>query len=329
MILSFAGQAFVFRDVVDMRRGVDGRTHGVSRRDRPFARQANRTRQRVAHCVIFSRRSWRRCQRGKAYKRLICMHAIATIDIESLPRDVDALLEVIAGQRRQFSAVIDSLRMQVEKMKRMTFGSRSERLARAKYRCTKDGVTSIVVAEAQPSPLRKSNASAGMLAQVLVSKYCDGIPLARQEKIFARHGVELARTTLDDWTLMSAEKLAVLMPVLKAHMLGATVLFADDTTLELERIPPDVRHGTGGALPVLGACAKALLRGGIATRFLATGERSLVVHPRHLPYRGRAQRRHARPATCRQEGTQRSAAAAVLRLAVPSPTEPAATFPLG
>lgn len=248
----------------------------------------------------------------------MCMHAIATIDIGSLPRDVDALLEVIAEQRRQFSAVIDSLRMQVEKMKRMTFGSRSERLsgqallftedlpipptppklptttvaaherrrrgrpalpghlprirkeydltdeqkaqfdrialigevvsstldvipqkvfvidhARAKYRCTKDGVTSIVVADAQPSPLRKSNASAGMLAHVLVSKYCDGIPLARQEKIFARHGVELARTTLDDWTLMSAEKLAVLMPVLKAHMLGATVLFADDTTLKL------------------------------------------------------------------------------------------------
>jgi Transposase and inactivated derivatives len=246
------------------------------------------------------------------------MHAIAALDIESLPRDVDALLDVIAEQRKQFSAVIESLHAQLAKLKQMTFGSRSERFAgqallftedlpippappklptttvaaherkrrgrpalpahlprvrkeydltneqkagfdrialigevvsstldvipqkvfvidhaRAKYRCTKDGITSIVVADAQPSPLPKSNASAGMLAHVLVSKYCDGIPLARQEKIFARHGVDLARTTLDDWVLASAEKLSVLMPAFKAHVLGAPGMFADDTTLKL------------------------------------------------------------------------------------------------
>jgi len=90
-----------------------------------------------------------------------------------------------------------------------------------------------VVAEAQPSPIAKSNASAGLLAQVLVSKYADGLPLNRQERIFARHGIALSRTTLCDWTLGSTEKLAVLMSPLKAHILGAPVLFADDTTLKL------------------------------------------------------------------------------------------------
>src|SRR5208282_1362508 len=42
---------------------------------------------------------------------------------------------------------------------------------RAKYRAMKDGAISLVVAEAQPSPIPKSNASAGLLAHVLVSKY--------------------------------------------------------------------------------------------------------------------------------------------------------------
>ena len=245
------------------------------------------------------------------------MHALARIDIDELPRDVDVLLEVIAEQRRQFGAVLESMRQQLAKMKQMAFGSRSERFAgqallftevlpippapkvpatpvaahervrrgrpalpadlphvrkeydlteeqkagfdsavrigevisstldvipqkvfvidhaRAKYRCTKEGVVFIVVADAQPSPLPKSNASAGMLAHVLVSKYADGLPLARQERIFARHGVTLPRTTLCDWTLGATEKLAVLMPSLKAHVLGAPMLFADDTTLKL------------------------------------------------------------------------------------------------
>src|SRR5208282_3861930 len=85
----------------------------------------------------------------------------------------------------------------------------------------------------QPSPIPKSNASAGLLSHVLVSKYADGLPLNRQERIFARHGIALSRTTLCDWVLASTEKLAVLMVLLKAHVLGAPVLFADDTVLKL------------------------------------------------------------------------------------------------
>ncbi len=105
--------------------------------------------------------------------------------------------------------------------------------ARGKFRCERDGETTIRVAHAEPSPLPKSNASAGMLAHVIVSKYGDGLPLNRQEKIFARHGVELSRATLCNWILGSTAKLAVLMPALKAHVLGAPVIFGDDTTIDL------------------------------------------------------------------------------------------------
>jgi transposase len=38
-----------------------------------------------------------------------------------------------------------------------------------------------------------------LLAHVLVSKYCDHLPLYRQSEIYAREGVELERSTLADW----------------------------------------------------------------------------------------------------------------------------------
>ena len=104
---------------------------------------------------------------------------------------------------------------------------------RAKYRCRRNGESTIRTAAAEPSPIAKSNASAGLLAQVLVAKYADGLPLNRQERIFRRHGVELARATLCDWILGSTELLAPLLEQLRRHVLGAPVIFADDTTVDL------------------------------------------------------------------------------------------------
>ena len=106
--------------------------------------------------------------------------------------------------------------------------------ARGKYRCEDAaGVATIRTAGADASPLAKSNAGASLLAQVLVAKYADHVPLNRQERIFARHGVRIARQTLCDWTLASTELLARLMVPLREHVLAAPVIFTDDTTLPL------------------------------------------------------------------------------------------------
>lgn len=48
-------------------------------------------------------------------------------------------------------------------------------------------------------PIDKSVAGAGLLAQIVVSKAQDHLPLYRQEKIFERHGFELSRATLNNW----------------------------------------------------------------------------------------------------------------------------------
>lgn len=109
---------------------------------------------------------------------------------------------------------------------------------RMKYRCEDAaGASTIRTASAQTSPLPKSNAGAGLLAHVMVSKYADHCPLARQERILARHGAHVSRQTLCDWTLGAAELLAPLMAPLKRHVLGSAVIFTDDTTLQMKAPP--------------------------------------------------------------------------------------------
>jgi transposase len=56
----------------------------------------------------------------------------------------------------------------------------------------------IVQAEAPSRPIERGVAGPGLLAHVLVSKYCDHLPLYRQSEIYAREGVELERSTLAD-----------------------------------------------------------------------------------------------------------------------------------
>lgn len=106
--------------------------------------------------------------------------------------------------------------------------------ARLKYRCEdSEGASTVRTATAYPSPLPRSNAGPGLLAHVLVSKYGDGLRLARQERIFTRHGAALSRKTLCDWVLAACELLGRLRAPLHQHILGAPVVFSDDTTLKL------------------------------------------------------------------------------------------------
>lgn len=81
---------------------------------------------------------------------------------------------------------------------------------------------------------------AAIAALLTVSKYADHNPLARIERVLARHDARVPRQTLCDWALGSAELLMPLMPVLKRYVLGSAVIFTDDTTLALK-----ARRGEG------------------------------------------------------------------------------------
>ena len=90
---------------------------------------------------------------------------------------------------------------------------------------------SIAQAPAPELPVRRGLAAAGMLAHVLVSKYCDHLPLYRQAEIYARNGVDLDRSTLADWVGQTAALVRPLVEAVGAHVMAAERVHADDTTV--------------------------------------------------------------------------------------------------
>lgn len=101
------------------------------------------------------------------------------------------------------------------------------RIRRPKYGCRTCGT--IHQAPAPERPIAKGRASEGLLAHVLVSKYCDHLPLYRQSQIFARQGVRLNRSTLANWVGGASWWLEALHERLAAHVFASDKLFADDT----------------------------------------------------------------------------------------------------
>ena len=87
----------------------------------------------------------------------------------------------------------------------------------------------IVQAEALSRPIERGMAGPGLLAHVLVSKYCDHLPLYRQAEIYARDGVELDRSTMAEWVGGCSRLLEPLVEALRRHVMSAGKLHADDT----------------------------------------------------------------------------------------------------
>jgi transposase len=78
-------------------------------------------------------------------------------------------------------------------------------------------------------PIERGLPSAGLLAHVLIGKYCDHLPLYRQSLIYAREGVTLERALLADWVGKAAALLAPLVEAIGRQVLAGSVLHADDT----------------------------------------------------------------------------------------------------
>ena len=91
----------------------------------------------------------------------------------------------------------------------------------------------VIVAAKPPQPIPGSEAGPGLLAQVLVSKYGDHLPLHRQERIFARHGVRFSRQTMCDWCAGCATLFEPLVSLIKTEVLSSRVLHTDDTPVKI------------------------------------------------------------------------------------------------
>ena len=87
----------------------------------------------------------------------------------------------------------------------------------------------IVQAPMPTLPIEKGRPGPALLAHVLVSKYCDHLPLHRQSDIYARSGVEIDRSVMAGWVGHMAALLEPLAERIARHVRAGAALHADDT----------------------------------------------------------------------------------------------------
>jgi len=108
---------------------------------------------------------------------------------------------------------------------------------RPKYACKNcEGTESeqaVKIAPVPPQIIPKSIATPGLLAYVMVSKFCDAIPFYRQEKLFRRIGIELSRVDFCNWAIQVARQCDPLIEVFLDEIRAGPVVQMDETPLQV------------------------------------------------------------------------------------------------
>ena len=102
-------------------------------------------------------------------------------------------------------------------------------IRRPRYGC-RSCESAVVQAPAPARIVEGGIPTEALIAQVLVSKYADHLPLYRQAQIYARQGIALDRSTLADWVGRAAWYLRPLRDHILERLRRSERLFADETT---------------------------------------------------------------------------------------------------
>jgi transposase len=109
----------------------------------------------------------------------------------------------------------------------------------------------VAVARKPPEAIPGALAAPGLMAEVIVCKAADHLPLHRQEGIFKRQGVRLSRQTMDGWWLQTAEFLRPLYGAAVGVVLASHVVHTDDTSVRVRDAWRKLKH-TGRFWPYVG-----------------------------------------------------------------------------
>ncbi len=91
----------------------------------------------------------------------------------------------------------------------------------------------IIQAYAPSKAIDKGNAGSGLLAHVMVAKYCDHLPLYRQNQIFEREDILISTSTLCDWISSCGILLVPLAQKIRNHIFSAEQIHGDDTVVKV------------------------------------------------------------------------------------------------
>jgi transposase len=105
--------------------------------------------------------------------------------------------------------------------------------------CERNEISTPIVTAPMPAPvLPGSLVSPSLMAYVMTQKYCDGMPLHRQEQQWARLGIELSRQTMANWMIQGVERyLQNVFDRMHERLLQNEILYADETTLQVLHEP--------------------------------------------------------------------------------------------
>jgi transposase len=103
---------------------------------------------------------------------------------------------------------------------------------RRKYAC-RSCEENVVIASKPPQPIAKGLPGPGLLAQTVLSKYGDYLPLYRQEDILSRNGILLRRSTLCDWIAAASDLVQPLYDLMCNRVRASHVIHTDDTSIKM------------------------------------------------------------------------------------------------
>jgi len=157
----------------------------------------------------------RKTNRGSLPAHLERIEQVVDIDDKACPCCGGVLHQISEDVAERLDVVPTSFRVLVTRRPR--YGCRS---------CE----SAIVQAPAPARIVEGGIPTEALIAQVLVSKYADHLPLYRQAQIYARQGVQLDRSTLADWVGRAAWYLRPLRDHVLKQLRRSPRLFADETT---------------------------------------------------------------------------------------------------
>lgn len=113
---------------------------------------------------------------------------------------------------------------------------------RYKYACkncegVEDDKPAVSIARMPDQLIPKSMATPGLIAHVMTAKFVDALPFYRQEKQFARMGVQIPRATMCNWAMKVSDACDIILDMLKAELLKNDLIHIDETTLNVLNEP--------------------------------------------------------------------------------------------
>jgi transposase len=86
-------------------------------------------------------------------------------------------------------------------------------------------------------PVPKAMGSVNLMTYIIISKYADGLPLYRLEKIIKRYGGDISRATLANWVIALSKQVQPLINLLREYQHSGSLIMADETRIQVLKEP--------------------------------------------------------------------------------------------